>query len=138
MMTKNVELAVVSTGATPEGWTAEAMALASLAHTIDGYRFASETDAVLARHEGDEGLALFPSVDELIESGVELHALASALNNGLTGEAFADCLRNLDVDTLNGALANFAEAAELHATHPDPVDRAMHLWGECGCCEGNA
>ncbi|HMP51183.1 MAG TPA: hypothetical protein PKD05_06470, partial [Candidatus Melainabacteria bacterium] len=60
------------------------------------------------------------------------------LNNGLTGEAFADCLRNLDVDTLNGALANFAEAAELHATHPDPVDRAMHLWGECGCCEGNA
>ena len=119
MMTKNVELAVVSTGATPEGWTAEAMALASLAHTIDGYRFASETDAVLARHEGDEGLALFPSVDELIESGVELHALASALNNGLTGEAFA-------------------EAAELHATHPDPVDRAMHLWGECGCCEGNA
>lgn len=139
MKTTTLELAIVNAGAgLPDGWTAEAVAAVGLACQIDEHRFASESDAILARHEGDEGHALFPSVDELIECGVELHALASALNNGLTGEGFAECLRSLDVETLNGALANFAEHAEFVKAHPDPVDRALCMWGDCDGCHGNA
>lgn len=135
MTTDNRQLAIVNAAALPEGWTAEGLAEVCLATQIDQYRFASETDAVLARHEGDEGHALFPSVDDLIERGVDLFGLASAFENGLTGEGFAELLSSMDVDTLNGALANFVEHAEFVATHPDPVDRALCLHGECaGCC----
>lgn len=134
MTTENRQLAIVTAGALPEGWTAEGLCEVMLSAQIEQYRFASEFEAVLARHEGDEGLALFPSVDELIERGVELFALASAFENGLTGEGFAGLLSSMDVDTLNGALANFVEHAESVAANPDPVDRILCRHGECGTC----
>lgn len=134
-MTTNVELASVATGADlPEGWNADGVIHAVLAHQIDEHRFESDDDAVLARHEGDEGFALFPSVDELMAEGVNLFALNSAFEQGLTGQGFAEIHASLDVETLNGALANFAEHHEFVATHSDPVDRALCLHGECDAC----
>ncbi|MGD9681924.1 MAG: hypothetical protein AB7W16_12135 [Candidatus Obscuribacterales bacterium] len=115
------------------GWTPAAAALAAAESIIDSHRFANETDRVLARHEGDEGLALFPSTDELMAMGVSLYDLSGALEAGLKGEDVAGLLASYDADTLNGHLANYVEHAELASLHPDPVERVLHRHGECAC-----
>ena len=132
---KTVELVSAASGVDlPEGWSGDGLAITVLACRIDEHRFESDADAVLARHEGDEGFALFPSTDELMEQGVDLMSLASAFDAGLTGSGFAEIYASLDVETLNGALANFAEHHEFAETHSDPVDRALCRFGECSVC----
>lgn len=134
-MTKLVELVGVSNGVDlPSGWTGDGVIHAVLATRIDEYRFESEVDAILARHEGDEGYALFPSADELMGEGVDLFALCAAFENGLTASGFADIHASLDVETLNSGLANFAEHREFLTTHRDPVDRVLCMHGDCDVC----
>lgn len=117
----------------PEGWTLASANEAIVESVIDQHRFACIGDRVLARYEGDEGHALFPSTEELTERGINLEVLAAAFNNGLTGEGFAGLLSTMSVDSLNGNLELFNEHAEDVARHPDPVERIMHRHGECSC-----
>lgn len=117
----------------PAGWTLASANEAIIESVIDHHRFAEPGDRVLARYEGDEGHALFPSADVLTERGLNVEELAAAFGNGMTGEGFAELLSTMSVDSLNGALELFNEHHEEVARHPDPVDRVMHRHGECSC-----
>ncbi|MBK9141498.1 MAG: hypothetical protein IPM23_03310 [Candidatus Melainabacteria bacterium] len=111
------------------GWTPAAAALAAAESVIDSHRFATETDRVLARHEGDEGLALFPSTDELMAMGVSLFDLSRALEAGLKGEDVAGLLASYDADTLN---------ATSPTTTSTPSSRPSTPTRWSGCCIGTA
>ncbi|MBZ0188944.1 MAG: hypothetical protein K8F91_22055 [Candidatus Obscuribacterales bacterium] len=130
-MTK--QMLTLSANLLSTGWTPAAAALAAAESVVDSNRFANDCDRILARYESDDELALFPSTDVLMVRGVNLFELSKAFEAGLTGEGFAGLFASMDVDTLNGAIANFVENDELVRLHPSPVDRAMHMWGECAC-----
>lgn len=119
--------------AVSNGWTAADARRAFIESVIDEHRFAEFGDRVLARYEGDLGHALFPSVAELGERGIDLETLVTAFGNGLTGEGFAELLSTMPVDSLNGALELLNEYQEEVARHPDLMDRVAHRYGECGC-----
>jgi hypothetical protein len=89
------------------GWTLADAEEAIVESTIDFHRFASPADRTLARIEGDEGLSLFPSTEVLAGRGINVAALAVALNNGLKPTSVAELVDTFEVDTVNGLLERF-------------------------------
>ena len=126
------------------GWTEAAVAEV----VIDSHRFASHEDRVLALWDG-EGASetVMPSCQELVALGVDVVALAEALQNGLDPAGFGQVLGNgLDIPAFNleiGGVRNIAELNEgmehligvnqLLELHPDAEDRVLHHLHECSC-----
>jgi hypothetical protein len=80
----------VPTAIVSKGWT-ESDAYRELDRiTIEAHSYLDETDRVLARYERVD--KVLPDPDVLEEQGVDLHALASGLESGLSAQAFAKAL----------------------------------------------
>lgn len=130
MTTKNTMVGETRTDV-ETGWTESDARDAAVEAVIESHRYADEADRVLARYEDVE--TLMPSYDELKGMGVNVVALAKALQNGLDAAGFGEALKVESVENLNMGLEHLNDQAELVARHPDPVERTMHHHGECGC-----
>jgi hypothetical protein len=72
---------------------------------LDGIRFRSRTDRMLARYE--EVDAILPSDEELVERGADIVVLAEALESGLRAGALRQAVRRgYDLSALSKAFAN--------------------------------
>lgn len=131
------------------GWTESDAREAAIEARLEQHRYASDEDRILARYE--DVPALFPSYEELQALGItNLDQLADALDNGLSATLFGTVLgQGLDAEMFNLSLAagidnipQFNEGMEhlvdqhaLVTLHADPLDRAMHVHGECACAQ---
>jgi hypothetical protein len=138
---------VVTEASAPVGLIAgfpASVALAMAAEAIiDNHRYVDDTDRVLARYE--DVPALFPSCEELQHMGVNVIALADALEGGLNAQAFGLVLSNgldieglnqaltagIDIPTFNEGLAHLVEIAHEDALFGDDfVSRVLARHGE--------
>lgn len=86
----------VPTAIVSKGWTLSDAYRELDRITIEAHSYVDDTDRVLARYENVE--KVLPEPDQLEQQGVDLHALASGLENGLSAQAFAKALHDgLDV-----------------------------------------
>jgi hypothetical protein len=129
------------------GWSIADALDEALSTRLDAHRYGTLADRVLARYEDVD--ARFPGSEELKAMGVDIVRLADALDAGLDADLFGKVLgQGLDIDGLNATLENgidipsfneglshLVDVHELHQLHPDPVDRTMHLHGECSCAQ---
>jgi hypothetical protein len=95
---------------------------------IESYRFACQSDRVLARVENDdEGFALFPCADDLRERGINVELLADLLVAGhVKVDDLGGLFRHNSVRDINGALELVLENAQDEAAEPDPAERSFN------------